>query len=353
MLSLETKKNIMKYLSTLILLIIFCFSATAQKKDTKIKVRKIWDKAPHSAFTDLIRYKGNFYCTFREGVGHVSGPGGTARVLKSKNGKTWKSMKSFSMSGLDVRDPKISITPDNRLMVLMDVETYKDGKVETRKPFVSYSNDGVNYTEPFASAVDPAIAVKSDWVWRVTWNKGVGYAVDYQPGKAFLMKTLDGKAFQNISQIDIDGGPNESTIRFDKNDKIYIVIRRDQGDKMGVIATADAPYTNFKFSKMTERIGGPNFVFLDDNTLCIGSRLYVPNPPDAAKEYKDYRTALFITDLNGKIKETIIIPESGGDTSYPGMLIYKHKLWMSYYSSHEGKGSIYLAKIAIKTLQDD
>ena len=45
----------------------------------------------------------------------------------------------------------------------------------------------------------------------------------------------------------------------------------------------------------------------------------------------------------------------GGDCSYPGMIWHDYRgmvwhddlLWMSYYSSHEGKTSIYLAKIKI------
>jgi len=38
---------------------------------------------------------------------------------------------------------------------------------------------------------------------------------------------------------------------------------------------------------------------------------------------------------------------SGGDTSYPGMVWHNNMLYISYYSSHEGKTSIYLAKIKI------
>jgi hypothetical protein len=38
---------------------------------------------------------------------------------------------------------------------------------------------------------------------------------------------------------------------------------------------------------------------------------------------------------------------SGGDTSYPGLVFYDDLLWVSYYSSHEGKASIYLAKIKL------
>ena len=38
---------------------------------------------------------------------------------------------------------------------------------------------------------------------------------------------------------------------------------------------------------------------------------------------------------------------SGGDTSYAGQVWYDDILWISYYSSHEGKTSIYLAKVKL------
>ena len=43
--------------------------------------------------------------------------------------------------------------------------------------------------------------------------------------------------------------------------------------------------------------------------------------------------------------EPVLRLPSGGDCSYPGMVVYDGLLWMSYYSSHEGKTSIYLARI--------
>ena len=36
---------------------------------------------------------------------------------------------------------------------------------------------------------------------------------------------------------------------------------------------------------------------------------------------------------------------SGKDTSYAGLVWHENMLWVSYYSSHEGKTSIYLAKV--------
>lgn len=328
-----------------------CASRKPGVGNEQIQYQRIYGEAPHSAFTDLVRYKGNFYCAFREAPGHVSGPKGTARVIKSSDGKNWKSVADLKIEGLDLRDPKLSITPDNRLMVLIDVETYKDGKVDTRKPYVSFSDDGETFSMPLASTLDKKIEVKSDWVWRVSWDRGIGYAIDYQPNAIYLLKTKDGKSFENVSKLPVEGSPNECTIRFDKKGKMYVVIRREGADKMGMLATSEGDYTNWKINKLTERLGGPDLIFLNDTTLCIGSRQYIPNPPGSEKEYKKYITSLFITDLNGKILKTIPFTQSAGDTSYPGMLIYKNQLWVSYYSSHEEKTAIYLAKVPLNLLK--
>jgi hypothetical protein len=59
-------------------------------------------------------------------------------------------------------------------------------------------------------------------------------------------------------------------------------------------------------------------------------------------------TALTYLDVkNGTMAKLLRLP-SGGDTSYPGLLWYENLLYVSYYSSHEGRASIYLAKLRIK-----
>ena len=197
-----------------------CAASKNAGDNAAIEVNKIWDQGPHNAFTDLVRFNNAFYCTFREGTTHVKGWDGKARVLKSTDGKTWTSVALLKMDNRDVRDPKISITPDQRLMVLMDVEANDNGKVISRKPYVSYSDaSGNTFSEPRESIVDEKVASWSDWVWRVTWHNGTGYAINYQPNVVYLFRTKDGTRFENVSKIDIGGYPNESTIRFDKNGK--------------------------------------------------------------------------------------------------------------------------------------
>src|SRR5688500_7815387 len=79
-----------------------------------VEVRKISDRAPHSAFTDLVRFKGRWYCVFREGKAHVS-PDGAIRVLTSADGKAWESAALLTSKTADLRDPKITVTPDGKL----------------------------------------------------------------------------------------------------------------------------------------------------------------------------------------------------------------------------------------------
>lgn len=311
----------------------------------EVEVSMIWNQAPHSAFTDLIHFNNAFYCSFREGSSHL-GPGGSVRVIKSVNGIDWETAAFFEIKpsgslSTDLRDPKLSVTPDNRIMLLIDVEYYNNGNRVNFRPYISYSDTfGQNFSSLAQCPIyDPELSsVKSYWIWRVSWDKnGKGYGVDYLTPLT-LFKTDDGKTYQSAGKINVDGSPNETTIRFDQNGKMYTLIRRESGDQMGVLATSNAPYNEWTFNKLTERLGGPNFIFLNDETLCIGTRMHPA-----------LTTGLIVTDLTGKTKKRVVLPSSG-DCSYPGMLIHDGKLWVSYYSSHQGRTSIYLAKVPVAEL---
>src|SRR3954468_10177861 len=82
-----------------------------------VSVEKIWDRGAHNAFTDLIRWRDRWYCTFREADAHVGGDG-KVRVLESADGKAWGPVALIAEEGIDLRDPKLSITPDGRLMIV-------------------------------------------------------------------------------------------------------------------------------------------------------------------------------------------------------------------------------------------
>ena len=344
--------------ATIILCSLHAAKAGVFSPSDSIKVSKIWDQAEHSAFTDLIRFNDAFYCSFREGASHVGGENsGKVRIITSKHGDTWESVALLDSEGIDLRDPKLSVTPTKQIMVIMAGAVFDEhGVIQELSPMVSFSDkSGKKFSLPEKSVLDPAITPSKDWIWRIAWHQGVGYGIDYQLKEnakdrqllkkdawlLYLMKTKDGKSFEKVSQLAVDDLPNESTIRFDKHGKMYVLIRREAGDKRGVLATSDVPYTAWKYSKLDVRLGGPNFLFLNDERLVMGTRIYEPQTS----------TGILVTDLQGNVLKTINLP-SGGDTSYPGMVIYQEKLWVSYYSSHEDKSTIYLAEIPLNELRE-
>jgi hypothetical protein len=313
-----------------------------------VTVYKIWDKAKHNGFPDLFLFKTHFYCTFREATGHVNNDNaGKVRVIRSRDGKNWENVALFEMEGVDVREARLSVTPEGNILAIIAAGLWKDS-YQWLSPFVSFSDkSGMNFSAMGKPVIDPSIKPSLDWIWRVTWNKGIGYGIMYQvdyernsPWKAQLLRTRDGRNYEKIKQLEIEGRPSESTIRFDKNNKMYILVRNDGEDQMGVLCVSEYPYENWIYNKMDIRLGGPNFLFLNDRQLIMGTRFW---------ENKKAYTALLVTDLKGNVLKTIKLP-SGGDTSYPGMVMYKNKLWVAYYSSHEGKTNIYMAVIPLKNL---
>src|SRR5688500_6575869 len=113
-----------------------------------VSVQKIWDRAPHNAFTDLVRWRDRWYCAFREGDGHVGGDG-KLRVLTSANGAAWEAVALVAEEGIDLRDPKLSETPDGRLMMVAGGSVYRGGKTLLgMQPRVTFSKDGRDWTPP-------------------------------------------------------------------------------------------------------------------------------------------------------------------------------------------------------------
>jgi len=310
-------------------------------------IKKIWDTAPHSAFTDLTLFKGKLYCTFREGTGHIPGKktgegDGEIRVIRSQDGETWESVALLKKKEYDLRDSKISEMPDGRLMLTIGGSIYIDGRLTDRHPQVSFSDkSGENFSDPTPMVLDQAVRSGEDWVWRVTWHKGIGYGMMYQTGwQTALLKTKDGVNYDLVRKFDIDGCPNEATVRFDAEDNMWILLRRECENRMGMMGTSPAPFTDWTWNETGRRLGGPDFIFLPSGKILIGSRAYD----------NGVATALYRLDEQGAMIEIVRFP-SGGDTSYPGFVIQGDTLWISYYSGHEGKTSIYLAKCSLEEME--
>ncbi len=321
-----------------------CGSSLFAQAPQLVSARKIWDAAPHNAFTDLARFSDQWFCTFRESQAHVGG-NGKIRVLISPDAEHWESATLLSEEGIDLRDPKLSLTPDGRLMLVMGGSVYEGKVLKERQPRVAFSNDGRNWMAP------QRVLDKGDWLWRVTWHKGRAYGVTYNQagGKSpthewsvTLVTSQDAIGWRPVAKLAVPGHPGETTLRFLPNDDCVALVRRGGSaanpDKSAWIGHAPPPYTDWQWHSAGMSVGGPNFLVLPGGAM-IASGRQSPPKPDSPRAFVGPMTL-------GSITPDLILP-SGGDCSYPGLVWHDGLLWLSYYSTHEGKTSIYLAKIRL------
>ena len=311
-----------------------CLAADGSMKAEIVEVRKIWDKAPHNAFTDLIRFKGEWYCCFREGEKHVS-PDGALRVLASRDGEEWESVALMTSETADVRDAKLTITPDNRLMLSGAAAVHQPADIR-HQSYAWFSADGREWSEPVA------IGEPDFWLWRVTWHKGIAYGIGYhtggEPRIIRLYRSEDGERFDTWVPTLFDvGRPSETSLLFLAGGRCLCLLRRDGDPSSALFGISRPPYKDWTWKDLGVRVGGPHMLLLPDGRLVAAGRSYEGGA----------RTRLWwLHGKSGELEEILTLP-SGGDTSYPGLVFHDGLLWVSYYASHEGKTSIYLAKVKL------
>jgi hypothetical protein len=310
-----------------------------------VHVQKLWDEAPHNAFTGLTRHNGRFYCCFREADTHV-GYTGTVRVLTSIDGITWTSAAKLIWPGADVRDPELSITPDNQLLL------NAAARIEEPKWFRSIvwlSKDGREWGKPIEIG-DPGI-----WIWRTTWHKGIGYAFGYGGdlgSSVRLYTTTSGTAYETRAKnVPVEGSPSEHAMVFLDDDTAVCLLRRDGAHLPGgMLGTAKPPYKEWTWKDVGHYTGGPAMIRIPDGRIIAVVRLL--------DSY--LRIGVCWVDLeNAKLHEFLEMPgavregplATKGDYGYAGLVWHDDKLWVSYYSPSDGKTAIFLAQVSIPPLQ--
>lgn len=320
-----------------ILVFFAALSTHAASTAELVEVRKIWDRAPHNAFTDLVRFKGEWFCVFREGKAHVS-PDGALRVLSSRDGRDWSSAALITSTNGDLRDAKITETPTGELMLSGAIALPKGSSAKHRS-LTWFSKDGRSWSE------STTIGDPNQWLWRTTWHKGIAYSVGYDTaGEKFvrLYSSKDGRRFETlVPSLFAEGYPNETSLLFLPDDTALCLLRRDGTPGSGKLGFAKPPYTAWDWNDLGAKIGGPHHLRLPDGRIVAAVRLYD----------ETVRTSLaWIDTAPAKLTEILKLP-SGGDSSYAGLVWHENLLWVSYYSSHEGKTSIYLAKVKLPAKQ--
>jgi hypothetical protein len=344
--------------------------AEPQLGPEEVPLRKIFDDGRYNSFTDLARFKGAYYCTFRSAISHgdpSSGVVGDVAVIRSEDLITWEEVARFTQPGVDLRDPKLTPSPHGLRVYAVAGEISEAGILQYRTASWS-STDGRNWSGPAEMA--PGYIF-----WRPKWHAGKFYVPAYlrRPGycSVDLLVSEDGDHWRlhstPLPPADVEGESlwaNECDLLFLPEGKSLLFSRRNQG--------GGTPNPN------NENLGGfrRGYVGLSETpTLSswksVNEDLYFHAPAALEHRGKIYLAARDMVRLPNGATETCRLWEldlnkgftelahfkTHGDCSYPGIVaIDDTELAVSYYSCHEGttayfdkpgKSDIYLARIPL------
>jgi len=319
-------------------------------------VRQVFTDANHNAFTDLCRFEGRLYLTFRSCPdGHGVFPTSHIVVLTSDDGGEWREVFRFNAPNRDVRDPHFLVF-GGRLFVytgawLCDPVQPDHRDVNDHLGYGAWSDDGESWQGPRLLE-----GTYGHYVWRAAAYGGKAYlcgrrkrefapTADSGDGTALTQSALlaseDGLVWRFAGLFTEEHG-DETAFLFEEDGSL-LALHRGGGSQAAQVCRSIPPYQDWTRTALDRNVGGPLVIKWGDRYLVGGRKTIGPNAPV---------TALYWL-LDDQLQEMAELP-SGGDNSYPGFVEMDetHGL-LSYYSSHEGndpeelRAAIYLAELVL------
>ena len=321
-------------------------------------IRRAFHNGEHNAFTDLIRWRGQFWLTFRSSAeGHGVFGTGSIVILTSADTKSWRQVHRFSVEQRDTRDPHFLIFKD-RLFVYTGAayvgkERIRGTEWNAHYGYATWSMDGTTW----AKAV-PLEGTYGHYIWRAAAFGDRAYLVGRRwqghlpaSGRATMQSALlesdDGLRWRFRSLIQETDG-NETALLFEPDGTLRAVSRTSATH--AVLSRSRPPYESWTRETLPGYLGGPLFARWGDRYIVGGRRRPASNPAATGTGPGQGITTLMWLD------ESNLIPfaelPSGGDNSYPGFVeLDDGRGLISWYSSHE-KGAdgkpitaVYLAEL--------
>ena len=320
-------------------------------------IRRVFHNGEHNAFTDLCRFHGQLYLTFRSCPdGHMVNPTASVIVLRSGDaGETWRQVHRFSVKDRDTRDPHFLVFKD-RLFVYTGTwwsgsTTLPRDQYDMNKHlgYAVSSDDGTKWSEPTMLE-----GTFGHYIWRAATHDGKAYLCGRRKAnfavsvmgerghnQSIMLESDDGIIFRHRAYFQETGG-NETAFFFEKDGSVLALDRNGGGNSM--LASSKPPYTDWNRRPLDRFVGGPLLVKWGDHILVGGRHQTKDRGPKTSLGWL----------IGDKFHEFTELP-SGGDNSYPGFVALSEKrALVSYYSSHEkddaGKTitAIYMAELSLQ-----
>ena len=308
----------------------------------------IYSTKNFAAFTDIVYYNNQWFVTFRAGTQHLGGLNGQIKIMTSKDRKTWKVAHIIENDSLDLRGPKFILDSANNVLYInffgtKDLPGNSD-KYRIYNYLVSYTA-GTGYSVPELITNDNTQNEMFAF-WRYTYHKGKFFSAAYRipilggynnDNLCLFNNSANYWQYSAMGRVDLGKSPNETTIRFDKDENLYYLVRREAATvALGVASPADYSKVKWIDDPIGIRLSSPNFLFYLDKLLICG------------RDQDKLTFKLFSYNLNtNKIEKSFTFP-SGVETGYGGMSFDPsdaNKLLMSYYVITSSKSYINLVEV--------
>ena len=187
-----------------------CCQATGAERPPDVKVtniRRVFDNGQHNAFTDLVRFRGKFYLTFRSCPdGHMVHPSARVIVLASDDAEKWEQVHQFRIEKRDTRDPHFLVFQD-KLFVYTGTwysgETtipIKDYDLNMHLGYAAWSDDGATWHGPVLLE-----GTFGHYIWRANTFAGKAYLCGRRKSNFDASPRGEGDAVESLMLESDDG----------------------------------------------------------------------------------------------------------------------------------------------------
>jgi hypothetical protein len=318
-------------------------------------IRRLFHNGEHNAFTDLVRFEGHYYLTFRSCPdGHMVHPTSSIIVLKSPDLQEWAQVHRFSVPLRDTRDPHFLVFQEK---LFVYTGTWYSGEtsigsgprdLNLHLGYAAWSPDGAEWHSPIMLE-----GTFGHYIWRAATFGGKAYLCgrrkhefDVRPKgegtavESALLESDDGLVWKTRSLFQEING-DETAFQFNPDGSLLAIGRR--GSQPAQILRSQPPYAEWDRRDLDRYIGGPLLTRWGDRWVVGGRKSIGSSGPKTSMCW-----------LTGDTLHEFAELPSGGDNSYPGFLELdpKHAV-MSWYSTHEkdaaGKPitAIYMADLVL------
>ncbi|MFH1568768.1 MAG: hypothetical protein ABIL09_12285 [Gemmatimonadota bacterium] len=312
-----------------------------------LSVRRLFADGYHNAFTDLIRWRGHYYLSFRTAQAHAVDPPGDVVVYRSPDLKDWELCARLDTGG-DDRDPKL-IDAGDRLGVVFGTWFPRwRGSGVPNEPWdlishVSASRDGTSWSQP------RQVYGVNYWLWRILPAEGGFYCAAYHFARrgdrdmrtVHLLRSEDLFDWRLVGLMRAGGGPGEPVLFQPEPGVLHCVARTLEPRDHSWLGRSRAPYEKWAWQDLGVMIHAPVVLEVGGRRVVAGrsqeedlpAGSFVPTGEQVRQA--GHHTSVWELAPGGTAAHLVTVP-SAGDCSYCGLALDPDgDLAMSYYSQHE------------------